>query len=476
MNLLNERYQIIEKIGQGAESEVFICYDIKLKLNWAIKRIPKSKFNINECYREVNILKDLRHSGLPIIVDVFEDSEFVYVVRDYIKGMTLKQFVEKNGPLSFYELKIFMETVIDILDYLHNRENPIIYRDLKPENIIRNEKGDYFLIDFGITRTYKKYSDSDTIYMGTKGYAAPELYCSLQSDPRTDIYAFGATVYYAFTGVLFNEVDEHRKWKRSVSENELLIRTIVEKSTEFDPQNRYQSVLEIFSELNRENDLNIGIRNSKKYIGKISIGLMGYKSGVGTTHIAFLLAKCLENENFRVNLIDYSRNSGLSTYENFLEGEEISNISKNKEFQIGRIRGFKSNFPFVDALRRECDYQIIDFGSDHFNMNEFLKLQYKFFILPASAWSYDKNYNAILEEIKDSEDISFIVNMSCEKNYTKLCKWLKLDPKRVYKVPFSDIYHISEVSEYILTDILNYFNDVQSDKKNFKFKFFGRKK
>lgn len=475
MDLLNGRYRIIDKIGAGAESEVFICHDIKLKSNWALKRVSKTRFNSGECYREVNILKNLRHPGLPIVVDVFEDEKYVYIVRDYIEGITLKKYVENYGHLNFDELRVFIESLIDILDYLHDRENPIIYRDLKPENIIRKGDGSYFLIDFGITRTYKKESESDTIYMGTKGYAAPELYCSLQSDSRTDVYALGVTIYYAFTGKLFYELEEECRWNPNLSKEEALIKNIVEKCTKFDPQHRYQSVLEIFSELESA-DFVREIRHSNRYVGKIGIGIMGYKAGVGATHICMLFAKYLSHLNFRVNVIDYSRDYGLSTYENFLEGEDLEYMSKDGTFDMGRIRVYKASFPYVDALRKDCDYQIVDFGSDHFNMSEFLKLQYKFFVLPSSAWSYEKSKCKLLREISCSEDIQILFNMQ-HKRDVKLCRWLNLNDAEVGCIPFvKNMENIEPNCEEVLSDILNQSSaPSEGGKKRFKFKLFGRR-
>lgn len=474
MNLLNGRYRIVDKIGAGAESEVFICHDVKLKSNWALKRISKVKFNLDECYREVNILKNLRHPGLPIVVDVFEDDNHVYIVRDYIEGITLKKYVEIHGHLNFQELRIFIEAVIDILDYLHDRENPIIYRDLKPENIIRKADGSYFLIDFGITRTYKKESDSDTIYMGTKGYAAPELYCSLQSDSRTDIYALGVTIYYAFTGKLFYEIEEECRWNRHLSEEEALVRDIVEKCTKFDPRDRYQGVLEIFEQL-ESLDFVRNAKGESGYIGKIGIGIMGYRRGVGVTHISMLFAKYLSRLNFKVNLIDYSSDYGLSIYENFLEGEDLDYRSADRSFDVGRIRIFKGNTPYVDALRKDCDYQIVDFGSDHFNMSEFLKLQYKFFVLPSSAWSYELNKMQLLCDIGRSEDVQILFNMQ-EKRDLKLCKWLNLSDSRVNCIPLiHDMENLTSSCEEVLSNILNQSSTSKSGKKRFRFKLFGRR-
>lgn len=472
MGLLNGRYRIVDKIGAGAESEVFICHDVKLNSKWALKRISKSKFNSDECYREVNILKNLRHPGLPIVIDVFEDEEHVYIVRDYIEGITMKKYVERYGCLNFQEIRIFIESLIDILDYLHNRENPIIYRDLKPENIIRKQDGSYFLIDFGITRTYKKGSESDTIYMGTKGYAAPELYCSMQSDNRTDIYALGVTIYYVFSGKLFHETQEESRWNRNLDENGALIKFIVEKCTKFDPQHRYQSVLEIFTDLDSSAQ---EFQPPTKRMGKITIGIMGYKTGAGVTHMTLLFAKYLSQLNLRVSVIDYSGNSGLSVYENFLEGEALEYHCKEEDFNIGKIKVYKGNFSYVDALRKDCDYQIVDFGSDYFKMGEFLKLQYKFFVLPKAPWSYEAEKSKFLRDIGKYEDIQFLLNMG-EKSDLKLGKWLGIGDLSLKCVPFvSNMDELSDSDREVLGDILNQSSMDKGVKRRFKFNIFGRR-
>lgn len=474
MYLLNGRYKVIEEIGRGAESEVFICHDIKLQSNWAMKRIRKGKFKLDDCYREVNILKDLRHPNLPIVIDFFEDDEFVYIIRDYIEGCSLKDHILLNGPLDFDELKRFMREMIDIIDYLHNRKNPIIYRDIKPENIIRDPKGKFYLIDFGITRVYKHNHDSDTVYMGTKGYAAPELYARAQSDQRTDIYALGATIYYVFTGRMFSERDPQSRWSRKSTPELQCVKKIVDRATQLDPNNRYQNVLEIRSELElfekRSNQI------FKTGTNKVSIGVMGYKKGVGSTHISLLLGKSLSNAGFRVHIIDCCDDMGLSTFEAFLEREKISRTLEGSSYHLGKIKIFNHNIAYVEALRENCDYQIIDFGCDHFKLNEFLKLQCKYFVLPSNAWGFDVSRSNMLEEMNRAQDVEFLFNMDEEENYIKICKWLQLNSKKANTVPFIQSFHtLSGLSEKILQDVLKIECSEESQNKRFKFNFFRRK-
>ena len=137
-----------------------------------------------------------QHPGIAGIVDVIEQKESQLIVMDYVEGHSLDQVLEEQGVCSEREVLDIGIQLCEVLEYLHTRKPPVIYRDLKPSNVMKKPDGKLVLIDFGAAREYRRYSDGDTVLLGTRGYAAPEQYESQgQTDARTYIYSLGAVSY-----------------------------------------------------------------------------------------------------------------------------------------------------------------------------------------------------------------------------------------------------------------------------------------
>ena len=243
---ISDRYIIQYEIGRGGMSKVYLARDIKLNMDWAIKVIDLSQNDGNaKIYKiatekEISLLKHMKHPALPRIVDFFTNDGKMYIVMDYIEGETLSEKLDREGKQKEEDVVRWIRSVCEVLNYLHTRENAIIYRDIKPSNIMITPEGNVKLIDFGIARTYKSNSNSDTEYLGSRGYAAPEQ-CSKtgQSDERTDIYGVGATMYHLLTGKHPDQPPYEfypiRKWDKNFSRG---VQQIVQKCVMTDPQYR----------------------------------------------------------------------------------------------------------------------------------------------------------------------------------------------------------------------------------------------
>jgi hypothetical protein len=119
---------------------------------------------------------------------------------EIVEGKTLEQIVEASfGFLSEKDVINWAIQLCNVLEYLHKQTPPIVFRDIKPSNIMLNNEGQIKLIDFGIARLFNPAKSKDTVAMGTVGYAPPEQYGKGQSEPRSDIYALGATLYHLIT-------------------------------------------------------------------------------------------------------------------------------------------------------------------------------------------------------------------------------------------------------------------------------------
>jgi serine/threonine-protein kinase len=249
--LFDGKYEILEVIGTGGMSTVYLAKNVKLDTLWAIKKINKDCNSYIDLLIEPNILKKLNHPSLPRIFDIIEDESSIYIIEDYIEGISLDKKLLRCGKIPEKVLVKWAVQICEVLIYLHGfKPNPIIYRDMKPSNIILTNDGKIKLIDFGISREYKANVDNDTTYIGTRGYAAPEQYGRSQSDVRTDIYSFGITLYHLITGKSPNEPPFEIKSIREIDENfSRGMEYIISRCTRPDPNQRYQSVRELIEDL-----------------------------------------------------------------------------------------------------------------------------------------------------------------------------------------------------------------------------------
>ena len=265
--IICKKYQVLDILGQGGLSQVYLVEDLKLRKKWAVKEMKKwqEEWFLHSAMAEINVMKKLDHPALPRIVDVVEEENDIYVIMDYIEGENLNALLNRNEKLSHEEILRWAKELCEVLCYLHEQQPPIIYRDIKPANIIISHSGSVKLIDFGCAREYKKQCTQDTVNLGTKGYAAPEQFGGQgQTDERTDIYSLGIMLYQLLTGERPWEVGEYfgkNRWKKSKLNGvwEYIIRKCIWKN----PNLRYQNCAELKRDLNNYEKLN------KKYQRKM---------------------------------------------------------------------------------------------------------------------------------------------------------------------------------------------------------------
>ncbi len=183
----------------------FLAEDVKLAgKEWAVKEIPQRPEDVPHFLEEAQMLARLNHPQLPRIVDyyVVEPDNVCFVVMDYIEGQTLQAwFANRQKKADAASVLSFAVQLCDILHYLHSIEpEPVIYRDLKPSNVIIGQDGRIKLVDFGTARSYKAGQNSDTVPLGTIGFASPEQLHGFQTDARSDLYSLGAFMYHLLSG------------------------------------------------------------------------------------------------------------------------------------------------------------------------------------------------------------------------------------------------------------------------------------
>lgn len=203
--LLHKRYRIVEILGQGGMGSVYRAVDENLGVDVALK---ENLFTTDEYARqfrlEAVILANLRHPNLPRVSDHFVvGDQGQYLVMDFIDGEDLRQRMERQGTISEEEAVMIGAAMCDALTYLHTRKPPILHRDIKPGNVKITPDGHIFLVDFGLAKVVQGTQATTTGARAmTPGYSPPEQYGTARTDPRTDIYSLGATLYAALTGII----------------------------------------------------------------------------------------------------------------------------------------------------------------------------------------------------------------------------------------------------------------------------------
>lgn len=262
--IINERYKITKKLGGGGMSRVYLAEDSILKRSVAIKaiRIPSGEKEeaIKRFEREVHNLTQLSHNNIVNVFDVTEDDENFYLVMEYIEGLTLSEYIQKNHPLDVDTILNFINQIINGIKHAHDTK--IVHRDIKPQNILVDENQTLKILDFGIAKALSETTMTETNHvLGTVQYLSPEQARGDITDNGTDIYSMGVVLYEMLIGKppfsgetavsiaikhiqdpMPNVTDERSDIRQALS-------NVVLKATEKDKMERYQSVREMQNDL-----------------------------------------------------------------------------------------------------------------------------------------------------------------------------------------------------------------------------------
>lgn len=251
--VLGGRYLVEALVAKGGMGAVYRVRDTRLNHKlWAVKEIMVDPATGGGSFlEEVRILCDLSHPYILKVTDYFEpDAEGkCYLVMEYINGHTLQEvYADQKSPITVQLALKYAIQLCEILNYLHEQPNPVIYRDLKPSNIMADEHGNLKLIDFGIARTFKEGQLNDTVALGTLVFAAPEQLENRQTDIRTDLYSLGATLYFLLTGGRYYS-PLHSTFELLTPEIPYEYMILLKKLLETQPDQRFQNAREVKKQL-----------------------------------------------------------------------------------------------------------------------------------------------------------------------------------------------------------------------------------
>jgi serine/threonine protein kinase len=300
---LANRYHIISRLGEGGMGAVFLADDLKLEgKQWAIKESLMHSHHAEGFADEAAILVKLDHPFLPKIIDFFppDPKGYSYLVMDYIKGQTLQKLFESRNSITAEVVVQYAKQLCQVFDYLHHfKPKAIIYRDLKPSNVMVDEQNNIRLIDFGIARNYTKERDSDTVQLGTVGFAAPEQYEHQQTDARTDLYTLGALMYYLLNNGYHysHQIAQIKDIKERIPAK---LAAIIIQLLSIHPKDRLQTASEVLVELESVfvDALNVSgsqlpTANHYPHLTRKLIIIGSLYEGAGSTFVAMALARSL---------------------------------------------------------------------------------------------------------------------------------------------------------------------------------------
>jgi serine/threonine protein kinase len=205
-SVLQDRYRIVRQLGRGGMGAVYEAVDQRLGITVALKETLSSEESMRKQFeREARLLAGMQHPALPRVSDHFVEGNRAFLVMEFIGGVDLAKIIaQQPGPFPRDQVIAWADQLLDALIYLHSRDRQVIHRDIKPHNLKLSATGQIALLDFGLAKAHSSdpsVTASQAFFGYTRHYAPLEQIQDQRTDPRSDIYALGATLYHLLTGV-----------------------------------------------------------------------------------------------------------------------------------------------------------------------------------------------------------------------------------------------------------------------------------
>lgn len=236
-----QAYELVDCLRETTEKSTYLIHSVRDGRRYILKIASAS--GKESLASEFALLSALSHPCIPNAIAFIEDGQKQYLIRDYVDGIPLDQFVSEFGPLSEADAVRLISRLCGVLQVLHSQQPPIIHRDIKPQNVLRTEQGGCTLIDFGIARRFDKAANNDTVCMGTQATAAPEQFGYMQTGPRSDVYSTGILLLFLLTGSC--------NLKAMSEVNNAALRSVIRRCVRFDPADRYPTMQRLQRSLQR---------------------------------------------------------------------------------------------------------------------------------------------------------------------------------------------------------------------------------
>jgi serine/threonine-protein kinase len=253
-----EYIEIVRLLDSGGSATLYLGVDLNTGNPVAVKELNdylfRNAYTREKFRQEANRYLELEHRNIVQLVDLILYPTRGYLIMEFIEGKNLRDYMKQvTGPLPFQNAALFIYETLNALEYAH--KNSIIHLDIKPSNIMLSNQNQIKLIDFGISKTRNTVNDG--VKMGTPYYMSPEQVSGTNIDERTDIYSLGITLYELITGKLpFSDTSTKEDIIKKIQKDptpkinaslpidrefEITLNQVIQKATDKNPQNRYQS-------------------------------------------------------------------------------------------------------------------------------------------------------------------------------------------------------------------------------------------
>ncbi len=422
-------------LGIGSFGTVYLAEHLKLKIYRAIKCIPK-----NLAYRsflsltsgfpqEAELLKNLRHPGIPLIYDIDDDDRYIYMIEEFIQGESLESYALHQENLSQELIVKIGIQLCDVLDYLHHLSPyPILYQDLKPEHII--VCGNQIkLIDFGIASFFTGSGKTHQMF-GTGGFTAPEALCGQPVTPSADIYGAGRILEF-----LADATD---------SRCPIQLLHVIQRATAADPADRFQTAGDMKRALT---DIQHQPCSDSSHLIK-NIAVIGCRSGAGATHLAISLVCALGKQGLSALYLPMDRTDTLDA----IARAKAHMVQQDGIYSCGLFRGMPCYGDGVMLSPPSGDCLIKDYGAQPAALRELETADKILFVLSGASWdirdaaSYAKQFTLLPQTV-------FICNYG---NHAAAKKFARFLGQRVYCFPHdTDPYRVSDEKTRLFSAMLS---------------------
>lgn len=419
-----QKYQILGLLGKGGNAKVYLAEHIKLKSLRAIKFISKNHPIYELLSKEAIILKNLKHSSIPIIYDIEENEDGSYIIEQYLEGDTLKDIVVSGGAFQEDRILQIGLQLCDLIHYLHSVDRPILYIDMKPENILLCNHT-LKLVDFG-SAIYLDDKNVNPIYSATPGYAAPELYSKSLVDERCDVYGIGCLLYYMVTGQSITHYSEgmnHIDYYGSYSKG---LKKVISRCLKYQPSQRYASVKKLSKQLT---ELKQKAQSQTEKSHTIKIAIAGSQPRIGVTHTSLRICKYLLSVKEECLYQEKNENGCVWTIRSRSDKVDINN-------GVYVIEGIPM-LPYQQCTPTQTlfyHYIVQDFGQlTQENLSEYLSAELKLYLLGAKEWEQDFTEQGI-HKVEEDKEVIYLFNYLNGKQFHHLMK--RMDRKNCYRIPY----------------------------------------
>lgn len=431
--LLFGQYRIEELIGKGGFSRVYCCRHVTLNRKVAIKQIEISALTQSVIQNESEILKILKHSGIPTLYDIQKDEKYYYLVEEFFEGEVLSHFVHKK-QLDMDKIGKIMLSLIEICFYLHTCSTPILYLDLQPNNIIIQQE-QVALVDFGNARRKGKQREQNYFH-GTPGYAAPEQYYG-EAEEQSDIYGIGAILYF----LLYQKAPGGTKLLESSSYPYAVVEWM-RRALRHQKEERFQSM----EEVKQTAESLFQSQTSSSKDSSLTITFAGSIRRIGTTHISLAFAEYLGKQGFQVLYQEENPSRAIWHMADAYHLSMDCGIIQFPHFQA---------FPYYNDMVQKpeelYDVKIKDFGV----LTEEKKAEYQdsdgcFLVFGVKPWEqkeitpiYEAKKTILLYNFSSSEEYRYFLKGKKEENCFRVPIFLDFrKPDEAAERLFSKFYQI----------------------------------